>query len=200
MQLLIIKSVSGRGLAMDISRIFAKGKVWTIPNILSLIRLGFAFLLYYFILKHQTPAAVVTSLVSMATDFADGYLARKLNEITELGKILDPMGDKIIVGLAAIGLYQSYGLPLWILLVIIGRDVLILIGSFFLFKRMRQVTASNTPGKIAVTVIAFLLLSYLFEFTALQIPLQVLAVTAIVLSFFYYFNKFIRMLQQNRVQ
>jgi cardiolipin synthase len=179
--------------------IFEKGKVWTASNLLSVSRLIIGLFLYLLILYQHSIWAILLSIIAIFTDYADGYLARKRNEISELGKILDPVADKVTVGLSSIALYQAYGLPLWVVIFIIGRDLLILSGSLILIGKMNHVTPSELPGKIAVTVISLLLLSYLFDFNPVKTPLLVLTILIIIISFIYYVVKFITVFRQNRL-
>ena len=179
--------------------IFEKGKVWTASNLLSVSRLIIGLFLYLLILYQHSIWAILLSIIAIFTDYADGYLARKRNEISELGKILDPVADKVTVGLSSIALYQAYGLPLWVVIFIIGRDLLILSGSLILIGKMNHVTPSELPGKIAVTVISLLLLSYLFDFNPVKTPLLLLTILIIIISFIYYVVKFITVFRQNRL-
>ena len=179
--------------------IFEKGKVWTASNLLSVSRLIIGLFLYLLILYQHSIWAILLSIIAIFTDYADGYLARKRNEISELGKILDPVADKVTVGLSSIALYQAYGLPLWVVIFIVGRDLLILSGSLILIGKMNHVTPSELPGKIAVTVISLLLLSYLFDFNPVKTPLLVLTILIIIISFIYYVVKFITVFRQNRL-
>lgn len=126
--------------------------------------------------------ALVIAVVAILSDFADGYFARKWNQVSELGKVLDPLSDKLIVALGGIAIYLHFALPLWVVVLIIGRDVLILIGSILLVTRFPSVAPSKMAGKIAVTVMTLLLLSYLLEIIPAQVPLQILTVIAIFIS------------------
>ncbi len=184
---------------MKISSYFQQGKIWTLSNILSFSRFILGLVLFYFIYTRHTYLAILLALLAVISDFADGYVARLRHEITELGKILDPVADKIAVALGAIALYKSYGLPLWIVLVIIGRDILILIGSLVLMERLKGVVSSKMPGKIAVTVISILLLSYLFEWHAVKNVLITLTILAIIFSFVTYFIIFIKFMLKSDI-
>jgi CDP-diacylglycerol--glycerol-3-phosphate 3-phosphatidyltransferase len=99
------------------------------------------------------------------TDFLDGYVARKLHQVTELGKILDPLADKLTTGAAAVLLVIVGALPFWYVSVMILRDVLILIGAVYIKAKKNIVTQSNWPGKVAVFLVALVIL-----LSALAIP------------------------------
>ena len=165
-----------------LANIFEKGKVFTFSNFLSFIRIPLGLYLYYLISERIVIYALITIIIVMISDFADGYFARKLNQVSELGKIFDPVGDKFCVALGSIALYNSFGLPLWVVVLIIGRDILILLGSVLLVTRFPFVAPSKWLGKIAVTVISLLLISYLLEVTPAQVPLQILTIIAILAS------------------
>lgn len=182
---------------MEIQALFEKGKVWTISNLLSLSRLFIGIIVYFLILNRDTNGAIILGVIGILSDYADGYLARKRNEVSELGKVLDPLADKIGVALVAIALHQSYGLPLWVVLVIVGRDVLIVLGAVIVMQHLKRVIASAIPGKIAVTIIALLLFSYLLQIYSVQPALLYLAMAAILYSFGYYSWKFLKYITEN---
>lgn len=143
-------------------------RVWTFSNLFSLSRILLVLPLAYVLLgdvpEKRTWVAIII-VVGTATDFLDGYLARRRHEVSELGKIIDPLADKIAVGSAAALLTWAGDLPLWYLIVVILRDILILIGGVYIKKRKNIIAQSNWPGKVAVTLIAMVLI-----LSALQIP------------------------------
>ena len=178
--------------------IFEKGKVFTFSNFLSLVRLFGAFYLYYIVSQKELALTLIVTILLIATDFADGFVARKLNQVSEMGKILDPLADKFCAALGMLALYQFYGLPLWITVVIIGRDVLIVLGSLVLLSRLPYVTPSAMPGKIAVTILSLLFLVYIVEYEPLQVPLQILAFLALLVSAAHYGYKFLQKFRKEK--
>jgi cardiolipin synthase len=136
-------------------------RIWTISNLLSFSRVlllaPLAYVLYSDIPNHEAWMAAIIILAGL-TDFFDGYLARKLHQVTDMGKIIDPLADKITAAGAAM-LFVSAGLlPLWYLIVVVLRDVFILAGGVYIKSRKNIVTQSNWPGKITVFFIAVVLL------------------------------------------
>ncbi len=92
--------------------------------------------------------------IAALTDKLDGVFARRYNQITEWGKILDPLADKIGIAVVAIVLVQLGQIPLWFLLAIVARDVLILAGGMYLKRRRGIVEQSNLLGKWTIGVLA----------------------------------------------
>lgn len=180
-------------------KLLEKGKVFNLSNGLSFLRLIGAFYLYWVASQKQVEWAFVVTGILILTDFADGYFARKLNQISEMGKVLDPLADKFCGVLSMLALYQFYGLPLWLILLIIGRDLLILTGAMFLITRLPYVPPSEMPGKIAVTVVAGLFLVYLGGFEPLFVPFQILTVIALIVSLGHYIYIFYRKLSSGEL-
>jgi len=163
-----------------------KEEIFTLSNIISFIRLLFAAPIYYYISIHENMIALSFIVLAVLTDTLDGYFARKWNQITTLGKIIDPLADKActIAGFLALSFYQD--LPLWITLAIIVRDIIILSASALIISSKKLVLASNIPGKITVLVITFLGVVYLLDFGVLKTPLTILAGLSILYSFINY--------------
>lgn len=146
-------------------------RVWTISNFTSISRIIFVIPAAYCLLA-DFPAhrewAVVFILIASFTDFLDGYLARKLHQVTDLGKIIDPLADKIGIGIIAICLLLTGDIPLWYLIVVLARDVLIFLGGVYINRRKGIVPQSNMAGKIAVNLIALALLLSMLKMPGLQ--------------------------------
>jgi cardiolipin synthase len=101
-------------------------RILTIPNALSFLRLGSVPVFVYLFVTDHTNAAVILYAAGGWTDFFDGWIARRFNQVSELGKLLDPIADRVFIAALVVALIATDVLPLWVALVIIGRDVLIL--------------------------------------------------------------------------
>jgi CDP-diacylglycerol--glycerol-3-phosphate 3-phosphatidyltransferase len=99
-------------------------------------------------------AGVALLVVAAATDKIDGVLARKYGEITEWGKVLDPLADKISIAALGVVLLLLDRIPLWYLLVVLARDLLILAAGVYLKSARGIVLSSNQPGKWAVGIVS----------------------------------------------
>jgi cardiolipin synthase len=101
-------------------------RIWTIPNLLSVGRLGllavFGWLLFG---PHDRVAAAIVLAVAGATDFVDGYVARRFNQVTTLGKVLDPTADRIVVAVGVIAITVDGAVPGWLAGIVLGREVLV---------------------------------------------------------------------------
>ncbi|MCU0452330.1 MAG: CDP-alcohol phosphatidyltransferase family protein [Bacteroidetes bacterium] len=135
--------------------------VWTLSNFLSLSRIVLLLPFAIFLLS-ETPGdrtwAALIALVAVATDYFDGAVARARHEVTEIGKIIDPVADKIVVGTAVILLVITGDLAGWVAAVIVLRDLLIVAGSLLIRRRKKIVVQSNWPGKVAVGAFAVLII------------------------------------------
>jgi cardiolipin synthase len=100
--------------------------VFTIPNILSFARLlGVPVFLWLLLGPHADGWALAILMVSGFTDWADGVLARKLNQTSKLGALLDPVADRLYILATLVGLVLRQVIPWWLAVLIIGRDVVL---------------------------------------------------------------------------
>jgi cardiolipin synthase (CMP-forming) len=102
-------------------------RIFTIPNVLSFIRLGLVPVFLVLIILGHDAWALITLIVSSVTDFLDGLLARRLNQVTRLGQLLDPAADRLFIFAALIGLAIRGVIPWWLVAIIVGRDVVLLV-------------------------------------------------------------------------
>ena len=98
-----------------------------VPNVLSFLRLLLVPVFFWFIIHHDDSMAVLVLITSSITDYLDGYWARKYNQITRLGQLLDPFADRLYIFATLAGLVWTDVIPLWLALVVVGRDVLLLL-------------------------------------------------------------------------
>jgi cardiolipin synthase (CMP-forming) len=96
-------------------------------------------------------------LIAVTTDLLDGFLARKLHQVTDLGKILDPLADKIGIGIYAVLIAWTGDVPVWFVVFVLLRDILIFSGGVYIQRAKKIIPQSNWPGKISVTLVGFVL-------------------------------------------
>ncbi|QQS37947.1 MAG: CDP-alcohol phosphatidyltransferase family protein [Ignavibacteriales bacterium] len=145
--------------------IFKTKEIYTKSNLLSIFRLllavPFWFLLDNFNDDNIRMITFGLCLFASLTDILDGYLARKFNEVTEFGKIIDPLADKVAVGVIVLKLYLIGEISDFYFWIIILRDVLIFAGGIFITKKIGRVLPSNALGKLTVITIGIVILMVL---------------------------------------
>ncbi|HEY7046271.1 MAG TPA: CDP-alcohol phosphatidyltransferase family protein [Jatrophihabitantaceae bacterium] len=104
----------------------AAQRVVTVPNALSVLRLlGVPLFLWLLLGPHADVAALIVLAASGLTDWADGVLARRLNQTSKLGALLDPLADRLYILATLIGLTLRHIIPWWLAAIIVGRDLLL---------------------------------------------------------------------------
>ena len=104
----------------------ASDRIWTVPNLLSALRLaGVPLFLYWVLSTHQDGRAILLLIAAGASDYFDGKIARKYGQFSRLGQLLDPAADRLYILATLLALVARDGLPLWWALALIGRDVLL---------------------------------------------------------------------------
>jgi cardiolipin synthase len=169
--------------------------IWSIPNLLSLLRLALIpFVLYYY-LQGEVTVAGVALIISALTDAADGYIARRFNQITALGKILDPVADKLTQFCVAAGLCFTYKALIPLALVLAIKELLMGLMGLTVLKSGKQPFSARWWGKLAtiafyVAAIAIMLFGQSFSKGSLWgISLTVVLLLAYSLFRYYHMLK-----------
>ncbi|MEE1017277.1 MAG: CDP-alcohol phosphatidyltransferase family protein [Ruminococcus sp.] len=190
---------------------FKPSDLVTIPNILSYLRLILVVpFVYYFIRglyddpRHYITAAVCI-VISGLTDCFDGLLARKLNQVTSLGKILDPLADKITLIAVAVCMVIYIPALLPLMLVLFIKDFTMLICGLVLLVKKIPLPASRWYGKVAtvvfyisVTVIIFLKAVYQYENPTLILVLFCITAAVMIFALLNYSKMFLDILKENK--
>ena len=167
----------------------ASKRIWTVPNVLTMLRM--ALIPVYWVLMSQgkmIPALCVYVAASL-TDLADGYIARKYNQITDFGKLMDPLADKLMVLSVMLSMIIPMGghpaiLPWLPFFIVVGKEALMVLGGLFMLKK-GVVVYSAVIGKAAQFVmVCALLASFFYEyFDSLGMPVYLwLLWTAVALT------------------
>ncbi len=116
----------------------------------------------YFLLDANYLMKCVMIVIIWFSDLLDGYFARSRNEISELGKIIDPLADKVtVITLVIILLFQEI-IPLWFVIITVLRDAVILVGGLYLSSKKNIVLQSNWTGKLTVLTIGAAIFTAIF--------------------------------------
>ena len=125
-------------------------RILTIPNVLSFLRIALIPVFVALIVDPDTTrAGLVLFVIVVATDWVDGALARATGQVSELGKILDPVADRLAIAAGLIALVIVDAFPLWAALLILIRDVAVLIAGLVLLSKRRTRIDVRPIGKVA---------------------------------------------------
>lgn len=157
-----------------------------IPNLLSLFRLLLIPVILFALIRGWKYPALGLIVLSAVTDLVDGWVARRFGQITDLGKILDPLGDKLSIG--ALGVYLAWAgkLPWWVVLIIVGKDLGIVIAGLSFWGTHRPVPVSDVWGKAAALAAGTLVVVAAMDWRKLLAPFIALALLSIAISIFSY--------------
>lgn len=122
-----------------------------LPNILTSIRIFMAGVFAYFFMKHDYIACSISFGISMLTDVLDGALARANNWVSDLGKILDPIADKVTLLVISACFYSAGWIPEYMLVAVIIKEALMMVGGLIML-RCNAVAYADRFGKAATTL------------------------------------------------
>lgn len=171
--------------------------IMNLPNKITVFRVCMIPLFLIFMLLPGIPgakyAAFAVFAVASASDFLDGYLARKNNQVTDFGKFMDPLADKLLVCSALVCFVEAGKAPAWIVILIIAREFIIS-GFRLIAADHHIVIAASYWGKIKTVVQMFMCLFFIIDLEGLDIVEQVLmyaaaALTVISLVDYLYANR-----------
>lgn len=126
-----------------------------IPNILTFIRLLLIFVyifIFYSFYEHTLLYALGIFLLSGLTDILDGRIARKYNLVTELGTLLDPLADKLMLITVLFTLFSINIIPLFIVIIVLAKELTMIIGAFLLYRKYDKTISADYYGKIATVL------------------------------------------------
>lgn len=165
--------------------------IWSVPNLLTLIRLLCLPLFLYVLFELDEPVAAALILGALsATDWVDGYLARRLNQVSEFGKIFDPTVDRLLFIVALTAIMLDNAMPLWFGLAVLAREILVGLMMAFatLVYKMPRIDVTY-QGKVATALLMFAIPGFLIGSSdaaladLFQLASWILGVPALILSY-----------------
>lgn len=142
---------------------FSAKEIFTIPNVLTYIRIILIpVFVYLYVFKEEYTTAIIIAIVACLTDLVDGWIARKFNMTSALGKTLDPFADKLMQGAFVIALVKVYPGALILFGIMVLKELLLAYLSYRVVKQVGIVIGSRWYGRVATWIIditmAFLLI------------------------------------------
>lgn len=136
--------------------VVAEGRFLTAANMISLARIPLGAAASYCIVRGMPSLSGVFVFAAILSDWLDGFLARRTGTTSDWGRVLDPLADKTAFALFSWALVHAGALRLWVLLVLLSRDILIGLGGLFIAGRMRPPSA-RPLGKLSTLLMALFL-------------------------------------------
>lgn len=129
-------------------------RIWTIPNLISLIRfLLIPLFFYFFVIVRDNTIGCILFAVAAGTDWVDGQVARKTGQVSNLGKVLDPAVDRVLLAVGVISIWLVGRLPLWLMILVFARDIVLGILALWLKKRHGEQLTVIYLGKVATALL-----------------------------------------------
>jgi CDP-diacylglycerol---glycerol-3-phosphate 3-phosphatidyltransferase len=173
-------------------RVMTPERVWTLSNILSILRGAMGFPIALLLSREQMISATILIFLAIISDALDGMIARRTNQVTNLGKALDPIADKMCILTVMLFLIIEGRIPIQFLLFIGIRDLAIAIMSVYLMNVKGMVVGSVFSGKVSIVFITAAMLSFIYNLTSVQRPLIYTTYVALIISFIQYFIIFLK--------
>jgi cardiolipin synthase (CMP-forming) len=192
----------------DTLQVDSEKPVLTIATALTCLRIALTFPFLYLIGLGRFDFALVVFFIAGVTDFLDGYIARKLNQQSRLGQMLDPLADKFLIASAFVVMALPHSgfpsIPIWLAVLVIGRDILILIGAgvVFLmtrFSEFRPTWFGKTNTLVELGVIGTFLLFHTTGLLIFMLPsFYAILVVCVLISGVEYVMQGLRILRHQR--
>lgn len=180
---------------VDGKKVLVRNDIFTWSNLISFTRVLVTIpIIYVHYQNNQEVNFLVTILIAygVLSDYLDGLVARLRNEISELGKMLDPIADKVMAFMLFFYTVMLGWIPVWFFIIGVTRDVLIMIGSGYIKKKRGKVAMSRMSGKISVNVLALYWMSVFFYPGASEVHtlLMMCSLVIMAISFVDYFYRY----------
>ena len=132
----------------------AYGEVFTVPNLVSFVRLlGVPLFLYLLLVPHADVAAIVVLSIGGTSDWVDGFLARRLKQVSRLGELLDPLADRLYIFATLIALTVRGVVPWWFTIALVAREAFMGVLLLLLRRRGYGPPAVHYVGKTATFIL-----------------------------------------------
>ena len=172
-----------------------KTDLFLVPNLLTILRLFTYPVIFYFLKKEDLVPAVIFMVLVALTDILDGFLARTLNQVSDLGKIIDPFVDKLGIGIFIIyaTLYKDF--PLWACFLVIVKEALMLLAGLFIIRKRKVVPVSAFWGKLNALVWGGVVLFYILELNSIKEIFLGVGVAVLLLTVLSYGRMFVKLVR-----
>lgn len=157
----------------------------TLPNLLTALRL---VLIPFFVWKYlsgRQVAALVIFLIVQLTDLLDGMIARRFGQVTNLGKLLDPLADKLLLLSVLTCFVIDHKMPLWVFIVILTKELVMMVGSVYALRK-KIVVQAKMLGKVATVLFAAMVVCMLLSWSPVDAILMYVALAVSLAALVFY--------------
>ena len=186
------------------SKTLSDEKIFTVANILTFCRIVLIAPFLYFFITERYIEATATVVASGLSDCFDGLLARKLNQVSDLGKLLDPVADKLTLVAVAVCICIMFPIVIPLMVILALKDLLMLCGGLYMIKKGIKPPAAKWYGKVgtivfyfSVCLIVFLKAFFQIESDILTIVLMSLTAITMIFALVKYFQLFLKLRKEN---
>ena len=180
-----------------------KENIWNVPNVLTMLRIALIPVYWIIFLQGNLYWALAIFFIASLTDLADGYIARKYHLITNFGKLMDPLADKLMVISVMLSLALKKIVPWAPLMILFIKELVMVLGGMLMLDK-GVVVYSKHIGKIAQTcVVSALILSFFYDFfLKIHFPLHLIliwvGVALTLCAFIFYLQNCLKLLKANK--
>ncbi|PTW90391.1 cardiolipin synthase [Microbacteriaceae bacterium MWH-Ta3] len=128
-------------------------RIWTVPNVISFARLLSVPLFFWLLVSGQDSTALIVLVAATSSDFVDGFIARRFNQVTRLGALLDPISDRLFIAASVVALVIRDMIPWVLLAVVLARDVVLLVAYLVKSRKLSDIPPVHFLGKVATFVL-----------------------------------------------
>ncbi|CAN5143309.1 CDP-alcohol phosphatidyltransferase family protein [soil metagenome] len=180
---------------VDGKKVLVKNDIFTWSNLISFSRVLVTIPIIYLHYENNREVSLLVTLLILYgafSDYLDGWVARLRDEVSELGKILDPVADKVMAFFLFFYTVWLGWIPLWFFVVGVIRDMFIMMGSGYIKSKRGKVAMSTMSGKISVNVLALYWISVFFfrEAVTIHTILMLASLAMMIVSFVHYFYRY----------
>ena len=183
-------------------KIFQKNQILTIPNLLSLVRLLLIpLIVWLYVGQNHYLAAAAVIVLSGLTDIADGIIARKFHMVSDFGKILDPVADKVTQGAILLCLGHRFPLIFPLVIVFVLKECIMSVMGIYVIRKVGDVKGANWYGKantVFLYAVMMLLILWPTIYPWLANTLIILCFFTVLASFFLYVRFYCRVLAEHK--
>lgn len=183
------------------NRLLKKNEILTIPNVLSGIRiLLLPFIVWMYNVERNHTAAILLLLISGLTDIVDGFIARKFNMVSDFGKIIDPIADKLTQGTLLICLALNHKIIFLLIAIFVLKEFSMALLGYIIIKKHDEVNSAKWYGKLNTVVIYFTIVALIIFPNlpkAAVMAMVFLCIAFVTVSFVMYAKFYIKILTDN---